>query len=40
MLTSTKPDASSSPVDAERPHRLMAEAGVAVLLATSKHNVQ
>jgi Xaa-Pro aminopeptidase len=40
MLTSTKPAASSIPFDAERLDRLMEEAGVDVLLATSKHNVQ
>jgi Xaa-Pro aminopeptidase len=40
MLTSTKPAASSIPFDTERLDRLMEEAGVDVLLATSKHNVQ
>lgn len=40
MLTSTKPAASSIPFDSERLDRLMEEAGVDVLLATSKHNVQ
>jgi Xaa-Pro aminopeptidase len=40
MLTTTKPPASSIPFDAERLDRLMDEAGIDVLLATSKHNVQ
>jgi Xaa-Pro aminopeptidase len=40
MLTSTKPAASSIPFDAGRLDRLMEEAGIDVLLATSKHNVQ
>ncbi len=40
MLTSVRPAASSIPFDSERLDRLMEEAGVDVLLATSKHNVQ
>src|SRR5262245_3003447 len=40
MLTSTKPSRSAIPFDAERLDRLMEEAGVDVLVATSKHNVQ
>src|SRR5262245_29363503 len=40
MLTSVKPAASSIPFDAKRLDRLMEEAGIDVLLATSKHNVQ
>src|SRR5215510_11794295 len=40
MLTTTKPAASSIPFDAARLDRLMDEAGIDVLLATSKHNVQ
>jgi Xaa-Pro aminopeptidase len=40
MLTTTKPPASSIPFDARRLDRLMEEAGIDVLLATSKHNVQ
>ena len=40
MLTAAKPAASSIPFDAERLDRLMDEAGIDVLLATSKHNVQ
>jgi Xaa-Pro aminopeptidase len=40
MLTTTKPPASSIPFDAARLDRLMDEAGIDVLLATSKHNVQ
>jgi Xaa-Pro aminopeptidase len=40
MLTPAKPPASSIPFDAERLDRLMEEAGIDVLLATSKHNVQ
>ena len=40
MLTSAKPAASSIPFDAKRLDRLMEEAGIDVLLATSKHNVQ
>lgn len=40
MLTITKPPASSIPFDAERLDRLMEDAGIDVLFATSKHNVQ
>jgi Xaa-Pro aminopeptidase len=40
MLTSVKPAASSIPFDAKRLDRLMEEAGIDVLFATSKHNVQ
>jgi Xaa-Pro aminopeptidase len=40
MLTTTKPAASSIPFDTARLDRLMDEAGIDVLLATSKHNVQ
>ncbi len=40
MLTTTKPAASSIPFDAGRLDRLMDDAGIDVLLATSKHNVQ
>ena len=40
MLTSVKPAASSIPFDAQRLDRLMEDAGIDVLLATSKHNVQ
>lgn len=40
MLTTAKPPASSIPFDAARLDRLMDEAGIDVLLATSKHNVQ
>jgi Xaa-Pro aminopeptidase len=40
MLTTTKPPASSIPFDAARLDRLMDEAGIDVLLATSRHNVQ
>ena len=40
MLTSVKPAASSIPFDAQRLDRLMEEAGIDMLLATSKHNVQ
>ena len=40
MLTSAKPPASSIPFDSQRLDRLMEEAGIDVLLATSKHNVQ
>jgi Xaa-Pro aminopeptidase len=40
MLTTVKPAASSIPFDAKRLDRLMEEAGIDVLLATSKHNVQ
>lgn len=40
MLTTAKPAASSIPFDAERLDRLMEDAGMDVLLATSKHNVQ
>jgi Xaa-Pro aminopeptidase len=40
MLTTTKPAASSIPFDAKRLDRLMEEAGIDALLATSKHNVQ
>jgi Xaa-Pro aminopeptidase len=40
MLTAAKPAASSIPFDASRLDRLMDEAGIDVLLATSKHNVQ
>lgn len=40
MLTSVRPAASSIPFDSERLDRLMEEAGIDVLLATSKHNVQ
>ena len=40
MLTAVKPAASSIPFDAKRLDRLMEEAGIDVLLATSKHNVQ
>ena len=40
MLTTTKPPASSIPFDAKRLDRLMEEAGIDVLLASSKHNVQ
>ena len=40
MLTSVKPTASSIPFDTKRLDRLMEDAGIDVLLATSKHNVQ
>ena len=42
MLTIAKPTdlRSSIPFDADRLDRLMDEAGIDVLLATSKHNVQ
>jgi len=40
MLTAAKPAASSIPFDAARLDRLMEDAGIDVLLATSKHNVQ
>ena len=40
MLTSAKPAASSIPFDTRGLDRLMEEAGIDVLLATSKHNVQ
>src|SRR5687767_6369155 len=40
MLTAAKPAASSIPFDAGRLDRLMDDAGLDVLLATSKHNVQ
>ena len=40
MLTTVKPAASSIPFDAARLDRLMEDAGIDVLLATSKHNVQ
>ncbi|MBX9778202.1 MAG: Xaa-Pro peptidase family protein [Xanthobacteraceae bacterium] len=40
MLTSVKPAASAIPFDTRRLDRLMEEAGIDVLLATSKHNVQ
>jgi Xaa-Pro aminopeptidase len=40
MLTSVKPAASSIPFDAKRLDGLMEEAGIDVLLASSKHNVQ
>src|SRR6266540_547656 len=42
MLTATKPSRASSaiPFDADRLDRLMEEAGIDVLIATSKHNVQ
>jgi Xaa-Pro aminopeptidase len=40
MLTSVKPAASSIPFDAKRLDRLMEDAGIDVLLASSKHNVQ
>ncbi len=40
MLTPAKPAASSIPFDAARLDRLMEEAGIDVLLASSKHNVQ
>jgi Xaa-Pro aminopeptidase len=40
MLTSAKPSASSIPFDVTRLDRLMDDAGIDVLLATSKHNVQ
>jgi Xaa-Pro aminopeptidase len=40
MLTSVKPTASSIPFDTKRLDGLMEEAGIDVLLATSKHNVQ
>ena len=40
MLTSVKPTASSIPFDTKRLDSLMEEAGIDVLLATSKHNVQ
>jgi Xaa-Pro aminopeptidase len=40
MLTTTKPPASSIPFDTKRLDRLMDEAGIDVLLASSKHNVQ
>src|SRR5688572_26221108 len=40
MLTTTKPAASSIPFDAARLDGLMEEAGIDVLLASSKHNVQ
>ena len=40
MLTSTKPSRSAIPFDAGRLDRLMEEAGLDVLVATSKHNVQ
>ena len=40
MLTTTKPAASSIPFDTERLDRLMEDAGIDVLLASSKHNVQ
>ena len=40
MLTTVKPAASSIPFDTARLDRLMEDAGIDVLLATSKHNVQ
>jgi Xaa-Pro aminopeptidase len=40
MLTSVKPAASSIPFDTKRLDRLMEDAGIDVLLASSKHNVQ
>src|SRR3984893_6795940 len=40
MLTATKPAASAIPFDTDRLDLLMEEAGIDVLLATSKHNVQ
>ena len=40
MLTNVKPAASAIPFDAERLDRLMDEAGIDVLIASSKHNVQ
>jgi Xaa-Pro aminopeptidase len=40
MLTPAKPAASTIPFDAKRLDRLMDDAGIDVLLATSKHNVQ
>jgi Xaa-Pro aminopeptidase len=40
MLTAVKPSRSAIPFDADRLDRLMEEAGIDVLVATSKHNVQ
>src|SRR6202158_2885133 len=40
MLTATKPAASAIPFDTDRLDLLMEEAGIDVLVATSKHNVQ
>src|SRR5262249_11016211 len=40
MLDVVKQAASSIPFDADRLDRLMDEAGIDVLVATSKHNVQ
>ena len=40
MLTAAKPAASSIPFDTQRLDRLMEDAGIDVLLASSKHNVQ
>jgi Xaa-Pro aminopeptidase len=40
MLTSAKPAASSIPFDSKRLDGLMEDAGIDVLLASSKHNVQ
>src|SRR5690349_19731563 len=40
MLDATKPSRSTIPFDAARLDRLMEEAGIDVLVATSKHNVQ
>src|SRR5262245_755348 len=40
MLTAKQPQAAAIPFDADRLNRLMEEAGIDVILATSKHNVQ
>src|SRR4030081_3926883 len=40
MLDSTAPSRRAIPFDTDRLHLLMEEAGIAVLLASSKHNVQ
>src|ERR1700687_1303846 len=40
MLTATKPSRVAAPFDTGRLDLLMEEAGIDVLLATSKHNVQ
>jgi Xaa-Pro aminopeptidase len=40
MLTTAKPSHPAIPFDSARLDRLMDEAGMDVLLATSKHNVQ
>src|SRR5512145_1502029 len=40
MLTSAKRSAATIPFDSDRLDRLMDEAGIDVLLATSKHNAQ